>query len=64
MIILLSIGVITLIIYLCGSIYGKTLGALPTIIVWAVLYVIGLKWTSAPKCDPEEDRQDDTSDSE
>jgi len=63
-IIVLSIALVTLVIFLCGQFFGRTLGALPTVVIWAVLYAIGWKWTSSPKSEPEEDQQDDTPDSE
>lgn len=38
-----------LMVYYSGELFGKTLGAVPTFIIWVVIYAVGWKWTRDPK---------------
>lgn len=50
---------VTAIIYLCGVLFGKTLGALLIFIVWAVIYTLGYRWTRVPETPESEENDSD-----
>lgn len=62
-IVILAMAAVTYLIYLSGELFGKTLGALPTFIIWAAISLLGLRWTRNPENKRVDDERDDSSES-